>query len=76
MDTCHFAGEIIRGLEDICYPEGRNPDERKRTLYLNNALIHDISTGMGQLEQSEFKRVEQPPYSPDLARVTSFFLDT
>jgi hypothetical protein len=25
MDTNYFAGEIVRGLEDVCYPEWRNP---------------------------------------------------
>jgi hypothetical protein len=29
MDTRYFAGEIIGGLEDVGYPEGRNPRERK-----------------------------------------------
>jgi hypothetical protein len=39
MGTEHFAEEIVGGLEDVCYPEGRNPHERKTTLHFDNAGI-------------------------------------
>jgi hypothetical protein len=67
MDTNYLAREIIGGLEDVFYLEGRNPHERERTLHFDNAPIHSTRTGMGQLEQSRSKRMEHPPYSPDLA---------
>jgi hypothetical protein len=67
MDTSYFAGEIIGGLEDVCQPEGRNPHERKRTLHFDNTPIHNTRTVMVQLEQSRFKRMEHPPFGPDLA---------
>jgi transposase len=43
------------------------------TGHFNNPFIRNTKTVMRQLEQSGFKRVEYPRYSPDLARVTSFF---
>jgi hypothetical protein len=67
INTNYFAGEIICGLEDLCYPEGRNPHERKRTLHFDNTPRHNTRTVMGQLEQSGFKRMEHPPYSRNLA---------
>jgi hypothetical protein len=73
MDTNHFAGENIGGLDDVCYPEGRNPHGRKRTFHFDNAPIHNTRTVMGQLEQSGFKRMGHPPDGPVLAP-SDFFL--
>jgi hypothetical protein len=73
MDASYFAGEIIGVLEAVCYPEGRNPHERKRTVHFVNAPIHNTRTITGQLEQSGFIRMEHLSYSPDLAPC-DFFL--
>jgi hypothetical protein len=67
MDTSHFAGEIIGRLDNVCYPEARNPPERERPLHFDNAPIHNPRTVMEQLEQLGFKRMEHPPHNPDLA---------
>jgi hypothetical protein len=66
-DTKNFAEGIVGGLEDICHPKGRNPHERRITLHMENAPIHNTRTVMRQLEQSGFKRTEDPADSPDLA---------
>jgi hypothetical protein len=73
MDTSYFAGEITGGLEDACYPDGRNPHGRERTIYFDSAPIHNTKTVMGQLEQSGLKRMEHSPSRPDLAP-SNFFL--
>jgi hypothetical protein len=75
MDTRYFAGEIVGGLEDVCYPEGRNPHERKITPHFDNARVHNTRTVMEQLKQSGFKRMEDPIYGPDMAPC-DFFLVT
>jgi hypothetical protein len=36
MDTRSFVGEMINGLQDVCDPDGRNPDQ-KITIYFDNA---------------------------------------
>jgi hypothetical protein len=46
IDTSYFTGEIIGELEDVCYPEGRNPHERKGTLHFDKAPIPDTRTVM------------------------------
>jgi hypothetical protein len=73
MHPYYFAGDIIGGLEDACYLEGRNPPERSRTLHFDNAPIPNTRTVVGQLGQSGFKSMNRPPYSPDLAPC-DFFL--
>jgi hypothetical protein len=73
MDTKHFAEEIVGGLDDVCYPEGRNPHERKVTPQFGNEPICNTRTEIGPLEQSEFKRMEHPAYRLDLA-ACDFFL--
>jgi hypothetical protein len=67
IDTKYFAQEILSGLEDVCYPEERNPRERKITLHFDNAPVHNTGTVIGQLKQSWFKRTEHPAYSLDPA---------
>jgi hypothetical protein len=74
MAICYFAGETIDGLEDICYPQERNPDQKKVTLYFDNELIHNTIPTTGQLEQPGFKRMDYPTYGPDLAPCDFFFL--
>jgi hypothetical protein len=44
MDTSYFVGEMIGELEDICYPEERNPHENKMTLHFENAPKHLIKS--------------------------------
>jgi hypothetical protein len=73
MDIRYLAEGFTGGLENICYPEGRHPHERKVTLYFDNAPIHNTRTTIGQLGQSGFTKMEHPAYSPDLAP-RDFFL--
>jgi hypothetical protein len=72
MDTKYAAEEIVGGLEDVCYPEGRNPHERIITLHFDKAPMYKTRRVMGQLAQSGFKRMEHPAYSPDLAACGTF----
>jgi hypothetical protein len=45
MDINYFAGEIIRGLKDARYPEGRSPHQKKLTLRFDKAPIHKNAHG-------------------------------
>jgi hypothetical protein len=76
MDTCYFAGEIIGGWEDVCYPEGRNPHEGKMAIHSDKTLRDNTRTVMGQLEQPWFKGMEHSRYSPCLVPCDFFFLVT
>jgi hypothetical protein len=69
----YFAEEIIRGLQDLCYPEGRNPHQWKVAFHFDNFSIHSTRTIMGQ---SEFKRIECPPDGRDFAPCDFFLLVT
>jgi hypothetical protein len=67
MDTKCFAEELVGGLEHVCYPEGRDPYERKIAFHFNSAPMHNTRTVMEQLGHSGSKRMEHPTYSPDLS---------
>jgi hypothetical protein len=73
MDTKHFAEGIVGGLDDVCYPEGRNPHERKITPQFGSEPICNTRAEIGPVEQTGFKRKEDPAYRPDLAPC-DFFL--
>jgi hypothetical protein len=73
MDTKYIAREIVGGLGNICYPEGRNPHERRIALHLDNAPMHNTRMVMGQWEQPGFQRMGHPAYNPDLVPA-DFFL--
>jgi hypothetical protein len=70
--TKYFAEGTVDGLEDIYYREGRNPHERNSTLHFDNAPVHNPRIVMWQLDQSGFKRMEHPAYSPVLASCDFF----
>jgi hypothetical protein len=73
MDSDYFSDEIIGGLDQFCYPEGRKSRQRKMVLHFDNAPIHNTSTVATKLGASGFRRMKHPPYSPDLAPC-DFFL--
>jgi hypothetical protein len=76
MDTRYLFDEIVGGLEDVCYPVGRNTHKRKSILRFDNAPILNTRTVMGQLAQSGFKRMEPPTCTPNLAPGELSFLVT
>jgi hypothetical protein len=74
-DSLCELGQIIGGLEDVCYPEGRNPHESEMTVYFDNMPLYSTRTVMRQLQQPNFKKMEYPPDLPYLA-LCHFFLVT
>jgi hypothetical protein len=71
MDTGCFAGEIIGGLEDSCDSEKRNTPNESDPSFRQRAHTQDKNYTV-YLERSGFKRMEHPPYIPDLAHITVF----
>jgi hypothetical protein len=74
MDKGCFAEETVGELEDVGFPKRRNRHQRKITLHFDNAPVHNTGTVMGQLEQSRFKKMENPLESPDLVPCDFFLL--
>jgi histone-lysine N-methyltransferase SETMAR len=73
MDTDYFANNIIDGMARLCYPQGRQPHERRVMLHFDNALIHCTGTVRDRMAAAELERIEHPPYSSDLTPC-DFFL--
>jgi histone-lysine N-methyltransferase SETMAR len=73
MNSKYFEREIIQNLGILCYPNRRQPHARQATLHFDNAPIHNTKLVSGSLDLLGFKRLDHPPYSPDLAPC-DFFL--
>jgi histone-lysine N-methyltransferase SETMAR len=73
MDSTYFADNIIDTLAGSCYPDGRQPGERKVMLHFDNAPIHCTAMITERMFLREFKKMDHPPYSPDLSPC-DFFL--
>jgi histone-lysine N-methyltransferase SETMAR len=73
MDMHSFADNVIDEMARLCYPTGRRPRERRVMLHFDNALIHCTGTVWDRMVAAELKRMQHPPYSPDLAPCNFFF---
>jgi histone-lysine N-methyltransferase SETMAR len=73
MNSKYFADNIIDVLSGFCYPKGRQPGERKVMLHFDNAPIHCTGMIAERMFLREFKKMDHPPYSPDLSPC-DFFL--
>jgi hypothetical protein len=73
MNNTYFRECVLRSFTEICYPQGRGTHERRVMLNFDNALVHNTEGVQESLANFGFKRMEQPPYSRDLAAY-NFFL--
>jgi histone-lysine N-methyltransferase SETMAR len=73
MNSNYFAENIIRPLSALCYPNGRQAHERRVSLHFDNAPIHNTKVVDDAIGSLGLKKLEHPPYSPDLAPC-DFFL--
>jgi hypothetical protein len=64
---------VLGPLKDVRDPEGRTSHKRRVMLHFDNAPIHNTEDVQRHWTNLGFTRIEQPPYSPDLAQC-DFFL--
>jgi hypothetical protein len=69
----YFCCNIIEALKQGIYPEGRVPGTIRYTVHFNNAPVHDAEQVQRKLEECQFRGLEHPRYSPDLAPGDFFF---
>jgi histone-lysine N-methyltransferase SETMAR len=67
MNRTYFIKCVLCPLTEICYPQGRRTHERRVMLYFDNAPVHNTEAVQESLANVGFRRMEHPPYSPDLA---------
>jgi histone-lysine N-methyltransferase SETMAR len=75
MNSTNFIGCVVRPLVEICSPDGRKIHERKIILHSDNELIHNAERVQEHLTGLEFKRLEHPPESLNLAPCDFFLFD-
>jgi hypothetical protein len=73
MNTTYCIKYVLLPLTEICDPQGRGTHERRPVLYFNDAPVHNTVGVQESLANFGFRRMEYPPYSPDLAPC-DFFL--
>jgi hypothetical protein len=73
MNTAYFANNAIDVSTQSCYPNERQPHERKVMLHFDDAPIHCTDTARARMTLRQLERIGQSPCSPDLVP-RDFFL--
>jgi histone-lysine N-methyltransferase SETMAR len=73
MNSEYFCQEVLPSVAAEAYGEGRAQRARKVWLHFDNAPIHNTKQVISKLNSLQLKRMNHPPYSPDLAPC-DFFL--
>jgi hypothetical protein len=71
MNSVYFMTNILSPLEEVIFPQGRAPHQKRLVIYLDNCSVHTSRAPTEWLEEHGMRRMPQQPYSPDLAPVTS-----
>jgi hypothetical protein len=71
MSSDYFVPNIFIPLEQVIFLQGKAPHQKRPVIHLDNCSVHTSPTSTDFLEQHGMRRIPCPPYSLDLARVTS-----
>jgi hypothetical protein len=75
LDSKYFRKNIIKELNLIVYTAGRKSHAIRICLHFNNCLIHNMRTVAQTMAKCDFRRLDYPAYSPDLA-LCDFFVSS
>jgi hypothetical protein len=73
MNSAYFMTNILILLEQIIFPRGRTPHEKRFMVHLDNCSVHTSRASTDWLEEHNILHMLHPPYSPNLAS-SSFYL--
>jgi histone-lysine N-methyltransferase SETMAR len=73
MNSEYFCETVLPGVAVAAYGEGRRPHARKAVVHFDNAPIHNTKNAKRKVASLGMRRMDHPPYSPDLAPC-DFFL--
>jgi hypothetical protein len=71
MNSAYFVTNIYTPLEEAIFPQGRALHQKRFVIHLDNCSVHTNRASPEWLEEYGMRRMSQPPYSSDLAPVTS-----
>jgi hypothetical protein len=66
MNSTYFTEYVLRSLTEFCYPQGRGTHEMRFMLYFDSTPAHNTEAVQESLVNFGVRRMEHPPYSPDL----------
>jgi hypothetical protein len=73
MNSAYFVTNILTPLEEVIFPQGRAPHQKRLVIHLDNCSVHTSRASTEWLEEHGMRHMPQPPYLPDLA-TSDFYL--
>jgi hypothetical protein len=73
MNSAYFVTNMLIPIEQVIFPGGRMPHERRLVVHFDSCSVHTSRVSTGWLEEHSILRTPHQPYSPDLAS-TDFYL--
>jgi hypothetical protein len=67
MNSAYFVTNLLAPLEQVTFPRGRAPHQKRLVIHLDNWSVHKSRASRDWLEEHYIHRMPQPPDSPDLA---------
>jgi hypothetical protein len=67
MNSACFVTNILTPLEEVIFPQGRAPRQKRLVIHFANCSVHLCQASTDWLEEHGMRSMPQPPYSPDLA---------
>jgi hypothetical protein len=71
MNNDYFVINIFIPSEQVIFPRGRAPHQKRLMVHLDNCSVHTSRVSRDWLEEHDMRRMSDLPYSRDLVPVTS-----
>jgi hypothetical protein len=73
MNSAYFMTNILIPLEQVIFPRGNTPHEKRLVIHLHNCSVHTSRVSTDWLEEDSIFRMQHPPYSYHLVN-SDFYL--
>jgi transposase InsO family protein len=73
MNSAYFVTNLLTPLEEAIFPQGRARHQKRLVIHFDNCSVHTSRASIEWLEEHGMRCMPKPPYSPDLASVTSTY---
>jgi hypothetical protein len=73
MNSAYFMTKILTPVEQTIFPRGKAPPQKWLVIHLDNCSFLTSRASTEWLEEHGMRRMPQPPYSPNLATMTSTY---
>jgi hypothetical protein len=73
MKNDYFVTNLLIPLEQAIFHQGRDPRQKRHVIHLVNCSVHAGGASKDWTDEHDMRRILYPPYSPNLAPVTSAY---